>query len=169
MSLKYVPNFVGPILQQRLIDEIDEHEWNTKLSRRTQHYIHEYDYSSKNARTNAPPMPRYINRVGEHLIDQGVLSSIDQVIVNEYTRKQGISAHIDKDIFGPVIVSLTLGSADTMIFSRGDESFSHRLEPGSIAILEGELRYEWKHEIKSNVGTRPQDFRRVSVTYRSFA
>jgi alkylated DNA repair dioxygenase AlkB len=166
-SLEYIPNFVGPNLQAKLMNEIDANEWNLKLTRRTQHYVHEYDYKSKNVLTKASPMPKYIGLVGDHLIKQGVLDRIDQVIVNEYTRKQGISAHIDKNVFGPTIAIVTLNSADEMIFRKGDQSITYTLEPGSLAIIEGELRTEWTHEIKSLVGKRPHDFRRISVTYRT--
>ena len=168
MEIEYVPNFVGPNLQAKLIHEIDQHKWNTKLTRRTQHYIHEYDYKSKNALAAAEPMPKYIKLLGDSLVKQNVIEKIDQVIVNEYTRKQGITAHIDKTIFGPVIAIITLNSADEMIFRRdGYEPVSYILNPGSLAIIEGEARYEWTHEIKSLVGKRPQDFRRISITYRS--
>lgn len=166
--VEYITNFVGPNLQSKLIKEIDQHEWNLKLSRRTQHYIHEYDYKSRNALAEAAPMPKYIKLVADHLISQNVIESIDQVIVNEYKRNQGISAHTDKNIFGPIIAIISLGSYAEMIFRKeGETPIVQPLEPGSLLIISGEMRDEWTHEITSNVGGRAKDFRRLSITYRS--
>lgn len=166
--IEYIPNFIGPNLHAKLISEIDAQPWNLKLKRRTQHYIHEYDYKSKQALVEAVPMPKYIKLLGDHLITQDIIKRIDQVIVNEYLRNQGISAHIDKTIFGPVIAIVTLNSTDEMIFRRdGYEPIIYTLEPMSLAIIAGEMRYEWTHEIKSTIGKRPKDFRRISITYRS--
>jgi alkylated DNA repair dioxygenase AlkB len=98
----------------------------------------------------------------------------DQVIVNEYQPGQGIAPHLDSLAFGPVVASLSLGSACSMGFEGpGGEALSLWLEPGSLLVLGGEARSSWKHGIakrRSDVvdGVRHPRGRRVSLTFRTF-
>jgi alkylated DNA repair dioxygenase AlkB len=100
------------------------------------------------------------------------------VVVNEYLPGQGIAPHIDKpDAFGDEIVSLSLGSAVGMEFSRGDTKIVGLLDRCSLLIMKGDARQLWKHGIakrKSDIATdwqrrRPVSVerkRRVSITFR---
>lgn len=174
-GLTLIGNFVTPAEEQAIIQELDSRSWSTALARRTQHYGFEYDYKSKDAQKTAPPLSGSILMIAERLRDTGYMSLPTQCIVNEYTRSQGISAHTDAAIFGPVIVSVSLNAPTNMIFTRGDVTRSVLLDPGSALILTGEARTHWKHAILPRVTidtpdgrwTKPENYRRVSLTYRT--
>ena len=58
-----------------------------------------------------------------HLVD--AQRPFEQAIVNEYEPGQGIAPHIDRDCFGPVVATVSLGSAVNMDFccdATGDET-----------------------------------------------
>src|SRR5690606_9977836 len=96
----------------------------------------------------------------------------NQCIVNRYLPGQGISAHIDKETFGPVIACFTLGSGTDITFSRtldGNKvTIDKHVEPCSLYIMTGESRYNWKHEIKSRLYDNDvKRNTRISVTFRT--
>ncbi len=178
-GLVVLPNVLTPEREADLLRALDSSVWDTTLSRRTQHYVTKYDYKSRDARVAAPPMLPEIARIAERLVHYNLFQTLpDQVIVNEYTRKQGISAHTDAlKVFGNTVVSVSLGSEAVMIFRHPvhcPEGVQVLLAPRSAVIMQGAARYEWTHEIPSTVSytvngvkrTRPNDFRRVSVTFR---
>ncbi len=99
-----------------------------------------------------------------------------QCIANEYYRDQGISPHIDRNIFGPVIMGLSLGADATMIFEHADITYYCPLLRRSLLMLSGPARSEWKHSLSKNVTyidaqgnkvVKPLDYRRISCTFRS--
>ena len=45
-----------------------------------------------------------------HLLD--AQRPFEQAIVNEYEPGQGIAPHVDRDCFGPVVATVSLGSAE---------------------------------------------------------
>lgn len=173
VGLIYVQDFISPEFERQLINWIDQQTWNTSLKRRTQHYGYEYNYSSRAASKKTTPLS------GPLLELKDMLSSImesEQCIINEYTKNQGISAHIDALTFGPVICSVSLNCPCNMIFTRGNESYSVYLAPRSLVCLTKEARYQWKHEIKPNttilspIGEeikKSDDYRRLSLTFRT--
>lgn len=101
--------------------------------------------------------------------------TFNQAIINEYKPGQGIGAHIDSRSFGDCIASLSLGSHCVMRFTKGDEAVDVFLVPRSVAILTGEARNDWKHEIPRRsedphpfrAGKTLKRSRRVSVTFRT--
>jgi alkylated DNA repair dioxygenase AlkB len=152
-GLVYVPNFIAPDVQTRLVVEIDAQPWMTELRRRVQHYGYRYDYRSRSVDRSMRlgKLPSWALAVVEKLQDRGLVSRPpDQLIVNEYEPGQGISNHIDcKSCFDGNVASLTLGSSCVM-------NLTHRstrdvvpvlLEPGSVSVLTGEARYAWMHGI----------------------
>ena len=158
----------------KLSKDIDAQEWNTQISRRTIHYGCQFDYYTQEVhQTN--PMPDYLQFVLDRLhAHEGVPYSFDQAIINEYRPGQGIAAHVDHTKhFDRVVASLSLCSVAFMWFSnpKTGQVIPVPLEPGSMAILTGPARYEWKHQIRKNkievgAGMRIVRKRRVSVTFR---
>jgi alkylated DNA repair dioxygenase AlkB len=148
------------------------------LSRRTQHYGYEYNYSSSKLNgTNSLESNKAVYEFAstiENLFKKEKYggnddSKIEQCIVNEYTVGQNISPHIDSKNFGPIIITITLCGTATMLMSYNDENYSVELQPGDVVILSGEARYKWKHSIK-NIKKSEVDSdnpRRISLTYRS--
>jgi alkylated DNA repair dioxygenase AlkB len=99
----------------------------------------------------------------------------DQVIVNEYLPGQGIARHVDcVPCFGPVVLSLSLGSACVMDLHAPEtlERISLPLPRRSLLVLAGPARSAWSHSItarKADVidGVRTPRARRVSLTFRT--
>ncbi len=177
-GLTLVPDFIDPESERNVIAWIDQQPWNTSLKRRTQHYGYEYNYSGRGRAplVSTTPISGPLLAIAEHLKDvfSGVMPS--QCIVNEYTRDQGISAHTDSPVFGPVIMSISLLSPTVMTFTRGESKILVDLPPRSALIMSGEARSEWRHEIPARVTlthadgsteSKPANYRRISLTYRT--
>ena len=118
------------------------------------------------------PLPEWASTLAERLKAEGLLRRIpDQVIVNEYVCNQGISRHIDcVPCFDNGIAMISLLESWEMIFREkgGRASVPKLLEQRSIAVISGDARYQWSHEIPARY-TEPDGLRRgrrVSVTFR---
>jgi alkylated DNA repair dioxygenase AlkB len=176
-GLAYVPEFLPPDVQARLLLEIDALPWRTELRRRVQHYGYRYDYRSRSVDRSMrlDDLPAWAVAVAETLQERGLLPwPPDQAIVNEYQPGQGISSHVDcEPCFDGNIASVSLGSACVMNFtSRATgEVVPVLLEPGSVVVLTGEARYGWMHGIPARKtdsfeGRTFTRSRRVSLTFR---
>lgn len=172
-GLSYVEDFVGEEYEKELIDKLQTMEWNTSISRRTQHYGWMYPYGSSTKLIPAPPIPKWMlplkSIVEEYL---NFTRSFNQVIVNEYLPGQGIAPHIDDpSLFGDTIVSVSLGSGIEMDFTNIKDTKSKQalyLSRRSILILSGDARYLFQHSITK----RKKDHSiprgtRISITFRS--
>src|SRR5207237_10291077 len=128
-------------------------EWREELKRRVQHYGWRYDYKARQISTemHLGQLPPWAARLAERLAREHLLPHVpDQVIVNEYKGKQGISKHIDcKPCFEDGIATISLLESWEMAFSRGPDEKRERvlLPQRSVAILSDEARYQWMHEI----------------------
>lgn len=174
-------NVITPEKEAEIIAWLDKQTWSTELSRRTQHYGYGYNYRKKDL-TPGPPLTGPIKEIAE-IFRTARLMNPEQCIVNEYTRNQGISPHVDNLGFGPIVIGLSIGEDTVMIFERsrpgqGSERFECFLPRRSVVMLSGPARYEWKHSIdklvtyidsNGNKVTKPQDYRRISLTYREVA
>ncbi|XP_019164172.1 PREDICTED: uncharacterized protein P8A3.02c [Ipomoea nil] len=108
----------------------------------------------------------------------------DQLIANAYEPGEGICAHVDLMRFEDGIAVVSLESTCVMHFTRveTEENECGRvipsnkvpvlLTPGSLALMWGEARYLWKHEINRKPGFQEWEGReisqkrRISVTLR---
>jgi alkylated DNA repair dioxygenase AlkB len=172
-GLFYSPDFISEKLEKEIIDWLDSQEWSTKLSRRTQHYGSEYDYSKKKVSSNSEPLPDFLLKLIKKfpISDDGVFN---QCIVNEYTRNQGIAPHTDSKEFGETIIGISLGDDTVMNFTYGDKSYDLLLEKRSCMMMTGDARYKWKHGIDKKVSyhtddkkiIKAQNYRRISLTFR---
>ena len=133
--------------ESALIDNIDKQPWLNDLKRRVQHYGYKYDYKARAVTTDSylGSLPEWID-----LVTQKLPFKPDQAIVNEYLPGQGISAHVDcVPCFGDTIANLSLGSGAVIQFTNGQERHNLYLEPRSLIILSGPVRYEWTHAISA--------------------
>ena len=165
-GMVYIEHFIADDEEKALLDFIDSQPWPTTIGqRRVQQYGARYVYSSRTLSADAPPIPKEIQVFIARLKHLDLVSTEpDQVIVNEYTHNQGIAVHTDhQKLFGPEIVSVSLGCNDTMDFKKGDKMASVMLHRRSAIVLKGEARHEWTH------GIRPKSrrTRRVSITLRT--
>lgn len=184
-GFELITDWIDEELEKSIVDQIDAvpSEWNTRLSRRCQHYGKEYVYTSKNAPNDASPLSTVpgIYYLANFLYENRTFDQIpNQAIVNEYYRNQGIASHTDAKVFGPVVVSISL-NADCVMklkhptkYPKGVDLFLPRR---SILVMRDSARWEWKHEIPKTVTyivdgvkyVKPKDYRRLSLTYRTLA
>jgi alkylated DNA repair dioxygenase AlkB len=175
-GLYLILEFLTETEEHEIITWLDKQLWSTALSRRTQHYGYIYDYTRKNVQaTPTIPISGPLQKIAERLINIPT-----QCIVNEYTRNQGIAPHIDSLSFGPIIISISLNADTIMTFTKPESiPFECLLPRRSIVILSGPARYQYKHSINKKVTyidpitnlkvTKPSDYRRISLTYRTLS
>ena len=184
-GLEYHTGFLTAQEEIELLARIDGSEWLTDLSRRVLHFGYKYDYSNRRLDESARlgPLPEWLTCLTHKIRDvaseeaKQVLSRRDpfeQAIINEYLPGQGIAPHIDRDCFGPVVATVSLGSAVNMEFSRDatGDSFVQRLEPRSLVLMRGDSRAAWRHGIAKRRsdewnGQQLKRQRRVSITFRT--
>jgi alkylated DNA repair dioxygenase AlkB len=173
-GLLYVPNFLTEPQEAELVAIIDKGEWSTVLKRRVQHFGWRYDYKSReiDMSMRLGSLPEWAMVIAKRLKAEGLMPHLaDQVIVNEYVGNQGISKHIDcVPCFDDGVAMVSLLESWEMIFRQkgGRANVPKLLEHRSVAIMTGDVRYHWSHEIPAR-NTEPTGLRRkrrVSVTFR---
>lgn len=167
-GLYVTKNFISQEVQDALMADIDSGEWRTDLKRRTQHYGSRYDYKKKRPVYDVPPITGSSPERAIYMLNPNfqILSggrSITSVIVNEYTTKQSISAHIDSPYYGEVVMTLSLGGSTVMTFRNGVQVFQVQLDSGDAVALTGDIRHNWTHETQA---VNSPGYRRISVTVR---
>lgn len=177
-GLRYLPGYVSPRLQARLLTLLDASPWLDDLKRRVQHYGYRYDYKARRIDYSMylGTLPDWCHHYARQLADEGIFTSPpDQVIVNEYLPGQGIAPHIDcTPCFEDTVVSISLGSSCIMNFTQladPTQRYDQLLEQGSAVVLQHAARFDWQHGIKplkSDIinGMRQLRQRRVSLTFR---
>ena len=172
-------NIMTEAEERRLLQRIYEAPWSSEIGRRVQHYGYRYDYRARNNNWPLPatPFPRWAEVIGARLAPWFGGDLPTQCIVNEYLPGQGIGMHADHAIFGPIVVSVSLGAEWTMHFrprnarpySRtalpGDET--HRLPRRSALVLRGAARTTWMHGLDPETNAALPE--RVSATFRTLA
>ena len=177
-GLQYLPNYLSPDEQAKLLSIVDQQPWITDLKRRVQHYGYRYDYKSRSIDTTMflGALPDWAHAIAQRVQADGFALAVpDQLIVNEYQPGQGIASHIDcLPCFGDTILSLSLGSPCVMLFSsiRDSREIPVLLEPGSLVVMKGDARHVWKHGILPRKtdnydGQSITRGRRVSLTLRN--
>lgn len=183
----YFKNIITSEVGDNIITFLNNQEWKgvstSENGRKVQQYGFEYDYSTRKGTdykkiADIPESLILLQKIAidsiKKLVDEETVNQckLNQCIVNKYEPKQGISAHVDKETFGPIIVCFTLGSGTTMTFTRilnrEKVIVEKYVEPNSIYIMSGDSRYDWKHEIKPRIADN--DIRRktrISVTFRT--
>lgn len=166
-GLHSVERVLSSELESHLLETIQASPWDTTLSRRVQQYGHSYTYKSEDRKVE--PVPEWAIALFAQCravlpVPDTPLESL-QVIVNEYLPGQGISKHVDNPRqFGDWVLTVSLGSPATMVFSNAEEEVSVLLARCSAYLMTGDARYKWKHAIPARKGDRTGT--RVSVTFR---
>ncbi len=175
-DLLYLSDWISDEVHHSVVHAIDSHPFKLDLSRRTQHYGYFYDYRASDVDTSnpAPAAPPELLALAQRLADEGYFHRVpDQIIVNEYESGQGIAEHIDHSSFGPVVATLSLLESWPMTFSSpSNEKIEVLLERCSLALMIGESRSAWTHEIRKRQndvvgGLKVPRRRRLSVTFRT--
>lgn len=155
-------NYITEEVEQELLDNINVGEWGRSLKRRVQQFGPIYNYTNRKLVKAEMEIPSWLSdrcflKMMVYFEDEP-----NQVIVNEYESGQGISKHIDADVFGPTIASLSLMSDTDMVLGqyRGEEK-TIKIERRSLLVLSGEARFNWYHYIPKVTE------KRVSITFRT--
>ncbi|KAL8803500.1 MAG: hypothetical protein Q9200_006180 [Gallowayella weberi] len=172
-------------------------QWRTDLSRRTMHFGGTYcimpqktakSSPPKPAILQAPPMPQEFQWLIQRMVDSKIYMDGQKphyCIVNEYTKKLGISAHTENFQFGEPVVGLSLLSPCPIRFHELVEPFDGsvrsgkaakaektgrvvdiQLPPRSLLVMKGLSRWSWQHEIVRSGKGRGPGWKRVSLTFR---
>jgi alkylated DNA repair dioxygenase AlkB len=172
-GLLLIDEFISTDEEEILVKQINDSEWNTKLSRRTQHYGYEYSYTG-GAPQKTTTIPKDYDFFIERLKDKQIFEEYpDQVIVNEYYPGQGILKHTDNaKYFGNTIYSLSLLSGITMKFVINGVNKHIYLKPRSLLVIKDTSRYKATHEIEKRKSDIVNDMtikrqRRISITCRT--
>jgi alkylated DNA repair dioxygenase AlkB len=188
-GLFYVQNIIEPDFAAEIIEYLNKQEWKgisaSTNGRKVQQYGYEYNYTTRQDSNykKIQDIPEIllilkniaidtIDRIDQKIFNLETIHKLNQCIINKYEPTQGISAHIDKETFGPVIACFSLGSGTTIKFTRtlnGQKVIVNKyVEPNSIYIMTGDSRYEWKHEINPRLADdKVRRTTRISVTFRS--
>ena len=177
-GLIYRRDFIETDEERSLVTLIDQCEWSRQLKRRVQHYGWRYDYRQReiDASMRLGALPDWAADLGQRLVDEGLLSELpDQLIVNEYKGSQGIRPHIDHHGFAEQVATISLVESWSMVFRlrHTKRKIGKSLEQRSVAVLTGDARYKWTHEIPARKyereggdHTRIRRERRISLTFR---
>jgi alkylated DNA repair dioxygenase AlkB len=176
-GLEVIPDYLSQEAQQVILKSVDQQPWITDLKRRVQHYGYRYDYTRRKIVDSLflGPLPDWILPIAQRVNQDGwIVNPPDQVIVNEYLPGQGIASHVDcVPCFSDTIIIISLGSQCVMNFThvQTGKTTPLLLEVGSLVVMRGEARYEWKHGIparKTDIyqGVSLARGRRVSLTFR---
>lgn len=166
-----------------IIPELDKLAWipltNSPNSRLVQHYGYKYNYTTYKINEKCEDIPDIIlnlkNILTEICLQLNIIDSkyeFNQCIVNNYTKNQGISPHIDIVSYGKVIGCFTIGTDATMTFVDKNEKIDLYVKSNSLYIMSGDARYKWKHSMTSKAidivnGEKISRNRRVSITFRN--
>lgn len=159
-------NIIKEKLEQYIIDFIEKQSLKSITDnpngRKVLHYGFIYDYKSRAQLEKTEEIPYLFKKLLENKIKNFDTDSYNQLIINRYESKQGISKHIDSLIFGDSIICFSLGCDDTVIFSRDNEEIKVLIPRRSVYIMTSDSRYQYKHEIRPKVRHES----RYSLTYR---
>lgn len=175
-------DIITPETEIEIIQWLDKQTWSDALSRRTQHYGYEYQYNTTTLQ-KSKEFQGPLEAIRQFLIDNKIMNRVDQCIVNEYYKAQGIGKHIDgkrgnnPNIFGPIIISISLGEDTNIIYSRNNLKEEVYVPRRSLLVMSGDSRYEWTHEIPrratiktdTEIVKKSDNYRRISLTFRSLA
>ena len=174
-GLSYGADFLSEEEEDYVVTVIDQSVWSPELQRRVQHYGWRYDYMARqiDSSMRLGPLPEWAARLARRLVSSGVLPDVpDQVIVNEYVGNQGISRHVDSESsFADGIAMISLLESWEMVFrekKKRGRKVLQRLERRSAAIMTGDARYRWTHEIpkRKHEPGQVKRGRRISLTFR---
>lgn len=172
-------DFISPTEEAELLHIIDQQKWMQDLRRRVQHYGYRYDYKKRNITEDdrIGALPDWVQPICDRLLEQNIFATPpEQMIVNEYEAGQGIASHADRDCFGGVVASLSLGSDCMMDITPYPEdrnsTFAIVLARRSLLALRGVSRDRWLHGIRPNRsdtqdGIKIPRTRRISLTFRT--
>lgn len=83
----------------------------------------------------------------------------DSITVNQFLKDEYIPFHFDSPCAGEKIVVVSLKGEAELNFRNDKETKTYKIEPRSLYVLEGDLRWKWQHSSKALE-------ERISVVFR---
>lgn len=181
-DFRVLMNFISEEEEAELMSVIREYMQNEKTlkSRKVIHFGYDFDYD-KNMASSHPspnPIPTTCEPIIQRMFDTGILrEKPDQLTVNIYEPGSGIPSHVDThSAFGDTITSLSLLSDIVMEFrdfANTSTVYDVLLPRLSLAVMQGDSRYRWKHgiakrkhDVDPNTNKLMRRQLRVSYTFR---
>ena len=172
-GLRYLPNYLDPATHDELLRIVSALPWQIGGRRRFQSHGYAYDSVHKVLRRTGE-LPDWSLVLAERLHRDGLIPQIpDYLLTNAYEPGQGIFSHVDIDLLGDTVISVSLGSTAVMEFAdtQSDARTELLLEPASALALSGDARSRWQHAIPPRThdewnGRTIERARRVSLTFR---
>lgn len=173
-GITYIPNYVDRREHDQFLAIVDQSPWQRSLDHDVQVYGYSYNHRQR-AACRIGDIPFWATPLATRLYQDGhIPQAPNQLVVNSYQPGEGFWDHVDQAVFGDTILSVSLGSTCIMRFTRDEPDASEELllEPGSLLVLTGPSRWEWKHGIPPRASDRwcGRDYerrRRVSFTFRA--
>jgi alkylated DNA repair dioxygenase AlkB len=171
-GLTYVPGFVTPDEERRLLSTIEALELRAVVmrgqaaKRTVRMFGLDYDYEGGEL-VPTDPLPSDLEWLRERaatLIERDPQDLV-QILVSRYPEGAGIGWHRDAPMFGSKIAGVSLLAPCRMRFQRtlktGRETAAIDLEPRSAYVLAGKARWSWQHSIPATKELR------YSLTFRT--
>jgi DNA oxidative demethylase len=166
----YQPDFLseseeGALLEQIRREDFEPMEFHGYVAkRRTIEYGLEYDFGTRRA-APTKPFPDFLLPVRERAAAFAELASdaLVEGMIIEYPPGAPIGWHRDAPQFGTVIGISLLNAARMRLkpYQRQGKIVSFALEPRSIYVLSGSVRWQWQHSIPA------MEKPRYSITFRT--
>jgi alkylated DNA repair dioxygenase AlkB len=169
-GFRYEPDFLSEREQAALLEQIrgeafepmQFHGYTAK--RRTVEYGLEYDFGTRRA-SPTKPFPDFLLPLRERAAAfAGVtFDALVEGMIIEYPPGAPIGWHRDAPQFG-IVIGISLLNAARMRLkphNKAGEIISVTLEPRSIYVLNGSVRWQWQHSIPA------QEAPRYSITFRT--
>ena len=154
-------------LGARIVTRLQGEHWKRWTDRRPfsrQEFGYEYDIRGGDAAPTDPIPGELLELIPAIRAAGWEGPDPTQIIVNRYPRGGGITAHIDRNIFGPEIAAVSLETEWPIIFA------SSYYAPGNVIalpvlsayVMRGDARNRWYHKIAPQ-----QSPERISITFRT--
>ncbi len=166
----YQPNFLSSKEEADLLRNIEHETFDAfdfqgyRAKRRRVEYGLEYDFSRRRANPTKP-LPQFLFAVRQRAAEFAHIAAdeLAEGLILEYPPGAPIGWHRDAPQFG-IVIGISLLAAARMRFkpyNKPGKIISVKLQPRSIYMLQGAVRWQWQHSIPA------QDSLRYSITFRT--
>ncbi len=169
-NLIYIPEFITQEEEQFLLNNIEQLDWqkviffNKEARRKVVHFGLDYSFDTRTVSpTTLPPFfLQFLIEKSARLVDQKP-EELSEILITYYPTNAGIGWHRDAPMFDKII-GISLHNFCEMRFRKRTnhkEQIKVGLEPRSVYILSGAIRWGWEHSIF------PLKSPRYSITLRT--
>ena len=141
----YKPNFITKEQEYAIMKVIPQVNFSEQIITTIKERNRVFRYGNR-----FPYNSNFINEQIPNVFNElGIQDKFDSVTINEYLKDQEIKFHTDLKGGGESIVVLSLLGYSELVFRKGLETISFLIEPLSLYIMKGDLRWNWEHSCKA--------------------